>query len=410
MESSLIDRYITYVSTVRRYSSRTRDIYASSLANFCAYAGPENDDELVASLIPNMIRGYEVDLLDKGMKARTVNLHISVLSGFCRFLMKNGVIEANPVHMVRRPKMERRLPEFFREEDMRNYFRRTDVFASDVPDLTGEGYVRRFHRAVVSTLYNTGIRRSELVGLRRGDVDFSRQVMRVRGKGGKMREIPLTSSVCDEISLYLQKLDSLKCADVRPDAALLQTERGGRLYPVFVDRAVKKELGGVAGISGRKSPHVLRHTLATELLDNGADLNSIKELLGHSSLAATQVYTHNSIERLKNVYNNAHPRAKNGGNMEIKVKSLKFDAGERLTAFVEKKVSRLSKFFDGVAQEAEVVLEDTKDGKRAKIQIRIPGDSLIIDRAADTFENAITECVDAMKEKLTRAKEKKYEK
>ena len=145
-------------------------------------------------------------------------------------------------------------------------------------------------------------------------------------------------------------------------------------------------------------------------MDNGADMNSIKELLGHSALAATQVYTHNSIERLKNVYNNAHPRAKNGGNMEIKVKSLKFDAGERLTAFVEKKVSRLSKFFDGVAQEAEVVLEDTKDGKRAKIQIRIPGDSLIIDRAADTFENAITECVDAMKEKLTRAKEKKYEK
>lgn len=313
MESSLIDRYITYVSTVRRYSSRTRDIYASSLANFCAYAGPENDDELVASLIPNMIRGYEVDLLDKGMKARTVNLHISVLSGFCRFLMKNGVIEANPVHMVRRPKMERRLPEFFREEDMRNYFRRTDVFASDVPDLTGEGYVRRFHRAVVSTLYNTGIRRSELVGLRRGDVDFSRQVMRVRGKGGKMREIPLLPSYCQEISLYLHAVDTMDGSARGLSSPMFVTAKGKSVYPELVDRIVRQELGSAGGFSGRKSPHVLRHTVATELLDDGADLNSIKEFLGHSSLAATQVYTHNSIEKLKSVYESAHPRAKNGG-------------------------------------------------------------------------------------------------
>ena len=173
------------------------------MEEFRVFTQASDDSELLESLIPNIIRGYEVSLLDRKLKPRTVNLHISVISGFCRYLMKEGLLKSNPVRLVKRPKMEKRLPEFFREEDMRNYFRRTDVFASDVPDLTGEGYVRRFHRAVVSTLYNTGIRRSELVGLRRGDVDFSRQVMRVRGKGGKMREIPLLHSFCNEMSLYL---------------------------------------------------------------------------------------------------------------------------------------------------------------------------------------------------------------
>ena len=118
---------------------------------------------------------------------------------------------------------------------------------------------------------------------------------------------------CEEISLYLQSQDSLKCADLSPDAPLFQTEKGSALYPVFVERVVQQELGDVEGIGGRKSPHVLRHTLATELLDNGADLFSIKELLGHSSLAATQVYTHNSAERLRKVYENAQKKKKNGG-------------------------------------------------------------------------------------------------
>ena len=395
----MLDAYIEYVRTIRRYSARTCELYRSVLEEYAAFA--EGDE------IPDMqtVRSYEVYLLDsRKVSARTVNLHLSVLSGYCRYLMKRGVLQADPVRLVKRPKQEKRLVEFYRSESMEAYFESTKGV------MEYGDYASKLRRMVIGMLYSTGIRRSELIALNRSSVDMDRKVLHVLGKGNKMREIPLTASLCEEISLYLQSVDSLKCADTRPDAALLQTEKGGRLYPVFVVRTVKKELGGVAGISGRKSPHVLRHTLATELLEGGAGLNSIKELLGHSSLAATQVYTHNSIERLKKVYNNAHPRAKNGGNMEIRVKSLKFDAGEKLIAFVEKKVSRLSKFFDGVAQEAEVVLEDTKEGKRAKIQIRVPGDSLIIDRAADTFENAITECVDAMKEKLTRAKEKKYEK
>ena len=146
-----------------------------------------------------------------------------------------------------------------------------------------------------------------------GSVDLSRRTMKVRGKGDKMREIPLVPSLCEEISLYLQSVESMEGCERASSDPLLVTIKGEKLYPMLVDRAIKSELGQIGSITGRKSPHVLRHSLATELLNEGADLNSIKELLGHSSLAATQVYTHNSVEKLKKVYVNAHPRAKSGG-------------------------------------------------------------------------------------------------
>ena len=323
---SLVAKYIDYISVVRRYSPRTCSIYVESLRQFCEFAqvpqregsaaGPalsEEDGKLAESLIPNIIRGYEVDMLNRNLKPRTVNLHISVLSGFCSFLMKEGVLTSNPVKLVRRPVMEKRLPEFFKEADISRYFASTGIHASDIPDLNPEDYNARFRRAVVSTLYNTAIRRSELVRLRRRDIDFSRKVLRVRGKGDKMREIPLLPSFCKEISLYLHSVDTMVGGVWAADSPLFVTAKGRPVYPELVDRIVRQELENAGGFSGKKSPHVLRHTLATELLDDGADLNSIKEFLGHSSLAATQIYTHNSIEKLKNVYESAHPRAKNGG-------------------------------------------------------------------------------------------------
>ena len=301
---------------MRRYSERTCEIYRAVLEEYFAFTPDLTDSQ---------IRNYEVHLLDeKKESARTVGLHLSVLSGYCRFLMKNGLLESNPVRLVKRPKEEKRLPVFYRKESMENFFEKTAFEASEEElefqkalgsdTLSQELYSRRLRRLIVSLLYSTGMRRSELISLDRRSVDFSRKVIRVKGKGDKMREIPLVNSICEEISLYLQSVDSTRAQVQTPDSPLLQTPKGGRLYPVFVDRAVKAELAGIEGINGRKSPHVLRHTLATELLDSGADLNSIKELLGHSSLAATQVYTHSSVERLKNVYKNAHPRAKKGGN------------------------------------------------------------------------------------------------
>lgn len=313
-----IDEYITYVKEVRRYSPRTCELYSDILKEFSEFC----DREILESLTPSMIRSYEVYLLDSQKEdTRTVNLHLSVLSGFCKFLMKNGHLKSNPARVVSRPKVEKRLPVFYREESMKEYFDRTEHDASEetLSLITGDDkvskqlYSRRLSRLIVSMLYSTGMRRSELIGLSIGNVDFSRKVMKVRGKGDKTREIPLVPSLCNEISLYLQSVETIEGRARSATDPLLVTVTGSKLYPVFVDRVIKSELGQVGSITGRKSPHVLRHSLATELLNEGADLNSIKELLGHSSLAATQVYTHNSVEKLKKVYLTAHPRAKSGG-------------------------------------------------------------------------------------------------
>ena len=311
------EQYLQYIGTVRRYSRRTVSIYGDVLARFEAFAGPFPD-----SLVPSSVRNSEVSLIDEeGLSEKTVNLHLSVLSGFCRYLVREGRLGSNPVRLVARPRQPKQLPFFYRNEAMQSYFRDTEFYAGrEALDILlqssgkarKEFYDKRLSRLIISILFDTGVRRSELIGLVRDSVDHSRRVLRVRGKGDKMREIPLLPSLCEEISLYLQAADSVLGA-ATADGPLLRTYSGSPLYPVYVDRVVKSALGGVPEISGRKSPHVLRHTIATELLDDGADLNSIKELLGHSSLAATQVYTHNSIERLKKVYNNAHPRAKNAG-------------------------------------------------------------------------------------------------
>lgn len=298
----MTEKYLEYLRTVRRYSPRTVEIYGDVLNEYNRFS--DNAPVSVQS-----VRAYEVFLMENKKECpKTVNLHLSVLSSYCRFLVKEGAMASNPVRLVSRPKVEKRLPEFFREDAVKEYFESTKG------TLEYGNYAASLARIVISILYSTGIRRSELISLDRNSIDWSRRELRVHGKGDVVREIPLTDTLCGEISLYLQKIDSLKDCVSGPDAPLVQTERGGRLYPMLVERIVRQELGGVDSITSRKSPHVLRHTIATELLDKGADLNSIKEMLGHSSLAATQVYTHNSIERLKNVYNNAHPRAKKGGN------------------------------------------------------------------------------------------------
>ena len=317
----MIDAYLTYIRDIRRYSPRTQAIYRDVLADFAQFC----EGKVEESLVPTMLRRYEADLMGRGMKPRTVHQHMSVLSGFCRFLMGKGVLQANPARSVKRPKMEKRLPEYYQVRSMDDYFAATEHWAGEdeleilrsygpapTDKSAVEIYRHRLRRLIISLLYGTGIRRAELIGLRRQSFDEGRQVLRVVGKGDKMREIPLISSLCHEICLYLQAVESMRGSASPADGPLLMTEKGRALYPVYVDRTIKEELDGY-GITGRKSPHVLRHTVATALLDDGADLNSIKEMLGHANLAATQVYTHGSIDRLKKVYNLAHPRAKNGG-------------------------------------------------------------------------------------------------
>lgn len=403
----------------KRYSDRTLSIYENVLKGFMDYyAGDDewDDGDVGNALKPIAIRNYEVWLLDsKGLSAKTVNLHLSVISAFSKYLLKEGVVSVNPVKLISRPKINKRLPVFFRKDKMEEYFSTTSIYASEenMDMLTGkdkvaeEYYEKRKKRLVIKILYDTGLRRAELIGLNKEDFDLGRGIIRVLGKGNKMREIPVLPSLSKEISLYLQATALMKSGDIQAKTPLILSKSGRRLYPMEVERIVKEELGD-AGIMGKTSPHVLRHTLATGLLDSGADLNSIKEMLGHSSLAATQVYTHNSIEKLKQVYKNAHPRAKRGGIMEIRVKSLKFNADQKLLDFVEKKVSKLERF-DETIDYVDVIMSlmEKPDNKSVKLQAGMPGGTLMIERTARSFEEAINEGVDAMKEKLVRNKEKK---
>ena len=324
---TLVEKYVQYIESVRRYSARTVAIYRSVLKDFCTsvLGGAEySDDDLVEALNISELRSYEVILMDKKkLSSKTVHQHLSVLSSFCSYLIKTGVINSNPVRLVARPKVEKRLPEFYRKESMDTYWATTEYFVSkeslkaflDAPQsASGKAlYESMLARILINTLYSLGLRRAELIGLTVGSVDFGRNIVKIHGKGDKMREIPLVASLSQEILLYLEAVEAL-CGEERSlKEPLFVTYSGRPIYPVYVDKVVKRELGDIKGITGRKSPHVLRHSLATELLNEGADLNSIKEMLGHSSLATTQIYTHGSIARLKDIYKLAHPRAKNGG-------------------------------------------------------------------------------------------------
>ena len=323
----ITDSYISYVKTVKRYSQRTVQLYDDVIRRYAEVTlgtVEPDDSDLLGSLNVSQIRSYQVHLMDKEkLSPKTVRLHLSALSGFCRYLMKEGLIRSNPVRLVPKPKVEKRLPQYYRKDVLDDYFRNSELNASEeyleqfisIPH-TKPGkklYDDRLARLVISMLYSTGLRRGELISLDLGDVDFGRKVVKVVGKGNKMREIPLVVSLCEEILLYLKAVGALTHEDRSLKSPLLMTYSGNRLYPAYVDRTVKRELGDVKGITGRRSPHVLRHSLATELMNEQADLNSIKEMLGHSSLATTQVYTHSSFARLKNIYERAHPRAKNGG-------------------------------------------------------------------------------------------------
>ena len=317
----MIDSYISYIRDVRRYSPRTQELYREALEGFARWAEiPGTSPRMTEELIPSRLREYEGHLIESGLKPRTVHLHMSAISGFCGWLIKEGKLKSNPAKVVKRPKMEKRLPEYCTQKALEEYLEESApaagedqlaILLSARPDskVAVELYRRRLRRLIVLILYTTGIRRAELLGLKIGNIDTMRGTLRVTGKGDKMREIPLVSSTSQEISLYLQAAEWMVKRERHSADSLLITEKDEPLYPEYIERAVKEELGA-AQIPGKKSPHVLRHSLATALLDQGADLEAIKEMLGHANLAATEVYTHNSVERLKAQYINAHPRAK----------------------------------------------------------------------------------------------------
>ena len=280
--------FIDYLKVKRRYSPRTVKLYGEAVEDFLRQAVPESqlsDEDILSALKFQVIRGYVSSLMDRGLDPRTVNLHLSALSTFCSYLVKQNKLASNPVKEIVRPKEKKRLPSFFSPEALKLYF--DTPVADDYPSVR--------NRMIVTLLYDTGLRRAEAASLRLGDIDISRRTLSVIGKGNK--------------DYLLLREDFRKGLQKASDSFFL-TDAGGPAYPEFINRTVKAELSKAKGLSGKKTPHTLRHSFATSLLNEGADLNSIKEVLGHSSLAATEVYTHNSFEKLKEIYRTAHPRAK----------------------------------------------------------------------------------------------------
>jgi integrase/recombinase XerC len=236
-------------------------------------------------------------MLDNSISPASVHRKISCLRIFFRYLRKEGVIKHDPMDKVVLPKRKKKLPVFVSEDALDNLLDKFE-FGSDFPGIR--------NRTIIEMLYLTGMRRAELIGLRNNDVDLSAATIKVTGKRNKQRIIPMVKSFIVRLEEYLKVRDELFPSD--NEGCFFITNKGNKLYDKFVYNTVKCYLTLVTTIE-KRSPHVLRHTFATHMLNHGADLNSIKELLGHANLSATQIYTHNTFEKLKKVYKQAHPRA-----------------------------------------------------------------------------------------------------
>ncbi len=289
------EEFLSYLRFEKRSSGHTIKSYNNDLTQFrefCLHTGadvPEFDSRL--------IRLWVVSLLEDRISPRTIHRKLSSLRSYARYLLREGHIKTNPLDRVLKPKMNKRIPLFI-DEDQLNHFLDTHEFGTDFKGTRD--------RLIIELLYQTGIRRGELIGLTSTSADLSSGHLKVRGKRNKERIVPIGRDLANLMNEYteMRKVEFPFCTE----EALLITDRGTPLYPNFIYRTVKRFLSLVTTLE-RKSPHILRHTFATHLLNKGADLNAIKELLGHANLGATQVYTHNSFEKLKEVYNKAHPRA-----------------------------------------------------------------------------------------------------
>jgi len=289
------ESFLQYISTEKRYSRHTVTSYKNDLDQFYKWLGDINPGADVVSVTQSEVRGWMVSLLEGGAATGTVHRKISALRAFFRYLRKRCMISIDPASGVKLPKKTRRLPVFVAEESL-------DRLLDDFK--FGDNFSGIRDRTIVEFLYLTGMRRSELINLRDGDVDISSGQVRVTGKRGKQRVIPLSGSFMKSLQAYLS---ARKAEDLSGEWFFI-TGRGNKMYDKSVYNIVTRYLSMVTTVE-KKSPHVLRHTFATHMLNHGADLNSIKELLGHASLSATQVYTHNTFEQLKKVYKQAHPRA-----------------------------------------------------------------------------------------------------
>ncbi|QKG81212.1 tyrosine-type recombinase/integrase [Tenuifilum thalassicum] len=288
--------FLKYLDIEKGYSSNTIRAYGDDIKSFFEFSGIDfNDNDAVAHIGHRAIRAWVSDLISQGISTRSVNRKLSSLRTFFKYLQRQGVLSTNPMNRIVSPKTSKRLPEFVPEADMSKV---------DNPDLFSDDFEGLRNRLIISMFYYTGMRLSELVGLSTQSVDINSMSIKVLGKGAKERIIPIHPDLKDLIVEYLRE----KGEKFPNSTSFFVTSKGKPIYQKLVYRIVNYYLTQITTLQ-KRSPHVLRHSFATHLLNNGADLNAIKELLGHSSLLATQVYTHSSFEKLKKNYNQAHPRA-----------------------------------------------------------------------------------------------------
>lgn len=292
-----MEEFLDFLRYEKRFSPHTVVSYQTDLTQFASFLKQEYELDDPRQATHSLIRGWIVQLMSQDLDPRTVNRKVACLRSFFKFLLRTHQVEANPMLRVKAPKMARKLPEFVPEEALNrllNNFEFEDNF----------GGVR--DQLILETLYGTGIRLSELLGIAEADLDLAGRTVRVTGKGNKQRLVPLNPSLL----LVLERYRAARQVEFGPQGGvLLRTDKGAPLYEKLVYRTVKRYLSQISTSAAHQHPHSLRHAFATHLLGKGADLNAIKELLGHASLAATQVYTHLSVDRLKSVFDQAHPRA-----------------------------------------------------------------------------------------------------
>lgn len=292
----LIDSFLDYLRFEKNYSEKTVVSYGIDLSQFEDFVKSMDEELMFIEADADIIRQWEMSLMGKGYTATSVNRKLSSLRSFYRFLLIKGKITVDPMRKITGPKNKKPLPSFLKESEMNKLLDETDF---------GGGFEGIRDRMVIEVFYATGMRLSELVGLNDSDVDFSSSLIKVTGKRNKQRLIPFGDELRGSMLVYIKERND--ALPERSEAFFVKSD-GGRLYNGKVYNLVKRCLSKVATIK-KRSPHVLRHTFATTMLNNDAELGAVKELLGHSSLSATEIYTHATFEELKKVYKQAHPRA-----------------------------------------------------------------------------------------------------
>lgn len=290
----IIQKFIDYLKVEKGYSKHTLTAYASDLKSFKDFLLKQGDTSELHEVVYGQIRSWIVALMESGIENRSVNRKISSLKTFYNFLLKTGVLEKNPLDQHRSLKTPKKVLVPFSQKEMQHL---SEIYGTE------KSFENLRNELIMELLYTTGMRRSELIGLQLSDVNLESRQIKVLGKRNKERFIPLLDVTSIKIKEYLVFRKQLETIQTQ----LLLTDKGEPIYDSMVYKIVKQFMTLVSS-KEKRSPHVLRHAFATHLLDEGSDLNTVKELLGHSSLASTQVYTHTSLERLKEVYKKAHPR------------------------------------------------------------------------------------------------------